>query len=114
MAVLNAYMNDKFIKELTAHICEDFPAECQKYSLDENNLAPFIKNGLTKAKEKYGIEYKDDLTFFIECMVLLTPDFDQNDDFQWVKDILLNENLSGTEKMAEIDQYMIFNLETPI
>lgn len=114
IAVFDTYINDAFIKKLITHIYKDFPAECKMHSLDKKNLKSFITNGLIKAKERYGIEYKDDLTFFIECMLLLAPNFDENDDFPWVRDILLDQNLTGTEKMAEIDQYMIFNLDKPI
>jgi len=114
MDVLNAYMNDKFTQELAVHIAKDFPEACQKYSLDENNLRDFVQNGLARAKEMYGIDYKDDLTLFVECMVLLEPNFDQSDNFPWAKEILTDEKLNGAEKMEEIDQYMIFNLERPL
>lgn len=107
-------MLDKFVQELAAHILYDFHEECEKYSLNEYNIETFVKNGVEKAMNVYGIEYQDDLTFFVECKVLLAPDFDYNVNYSWAQDILFDDNLNGSEKMAEIEQYMLFNLEEPI
>ena len=111
MAVLDAAAFDRFLQNLETHLRDDFPGECERHSLNEDNLPAVLKIALSTAMHAYGIEYVDDLIFFGECMVLLAPDFYDNERYCWATEILTDEELAGPEKMHEISEYMLFCLE---
>ena len=80
--------------------------------MNEKDLESFVQQGISNSKN-YGLENEDDLKLYIECMIILSPNFDQDQRFPWAKEILTNEDLDGEAKMASISEHMIFGLENP-
>ena len=60
------------------------------------------------------IDYVDELTFFVDCNLLLEPDFDTHVDYKWARDVLADTDLTGTEKMGEINDHLLFGVEEPM
>ena len=113
MQVLESHMHARFVEDLTTHVIREFPKECEKFSLREDNIAEAIEGWLRKARN-YEIDYVDELTFFVDCNLLLEPDFDTHVDYKWARDVLADTDLTGTEKMGEINDHLLFGVEEPM
>lgn len=96
-----------FAKEMVIHLQEQFPEKVENLKLTEAVFEEWVFQGILRAK-KYGLEYDDDMQLFLECMLFLSPNFDDDTKFPWAKRIFDNKIMSGEEKMAEISQYLAF------
>jgi hypothetical protein len=112
MDALGAYMLRQFEKRMVKHLRKDFPKELQEHNIKKQDLEQMVRRGIADAKN-YGVEYEDDLKLYVECMLLLSPNFDQDERFPWAKQILTREDVDGDIKMSEINEYLIFGMQEP-
>jgi hypothetical protein len=78
----------------------------QKYPLfadgkSEEQMLAFIRDGIDKA-ESYNVNKRKDVSKFIEYMVMLGRNFDQEPSNAWALKILNIRNLTGDEKIRRL------------
>ncbi|MCG8549852.1 MAG: hypothetical protein MI799_05555 [Desulfobacterales bacterium] len=112
--VLEAYQRRRFAKETAEHLLRDFPEKCGKLGLDAGNVVAFTEKGLDRARNLYELICSDDLRFFAECTVMLHPEFDLNDNVPWACTIMSDDSLTGSEKIAQIDESLLFEGTEPL
>ena len=59
----------------------------------------------------YQVLNEEDVELFIDCMLMLGLEFDEDPHFPWARDILSQKDLSGTEKMALIHDHLLFSVK---
>ncbi len=92
---------------LAHRIVDKFPDELTKLGLDQQQVLPFVKDSVSRAKQ-YGVDRTLDVELFVDCCVLLCPDFDKSPEYPWAREILGRDELTGTAKMDLIHDYLIF------
>ena len=97
-----------FKNRMVSHLREACPEETSDMSDEE--LRALIQGGIDRA-ESYQIFEDDDVRRFLEYVLILSPDFDQDSSFPQIQEILNHEEMDGTEKMDEIDFYYKNKLE---
>ena len=97
-----------FKNRMVSHLRTACPQETSDMS--EEELRALIQGGIDKA-ESYEIFEDDDVRRFLEYMLILNPDFDQDSSFPEIQEILNDEEMDGTEKMDEVDYYYNNQLE---
>ncbi len=99
---------DDFVACLELRLKKDFRDELTRHGIEDADIASLIRLGITEA-EGVGVVIENDVRFFVECMVFLSPDFAHSSIFPWAFDILHNERLTGTEKMTQIHDHIMFS-----
>ena len=110
---LAADHEEVFVIELVSHLKADFKEQLTQQGLTSDQLEPLVRLGISRAK-KYDVVLKNDVWLYIECMVLFSPDFDENPDSAWAGETLRREDIDGTAKMGQINDHMLFGLDQPI
>jgi hypothetical protein len=110
LEVFSQAMQDRFVEQMVRHLTTDFPSEVRGLGVDRAGLEGLVRQGIVQARE-YGIEYDDDLQLYLDCMVLLGPQFNADPRYPWAATILNDGDKDGETKMAEISQYLQFGLE---
>jgi hypothetical protein len=98
---------DNYALTLAARIQERFPDELRKLGMDPQQALPFVKRSMDKAKH-YQVVRTLDVELFVDCCILLTPDFDKSPEFPWAGETLCRDDLDGTAKMDLIHDYLVF------
>lgn len=101
---------ENFVDRMVEHIANNFSAEISKQGMNSKDLKPIIQRTLESSFE-YNIEYENDVVLYIECIALLGEEFYINNKYPAVIEILNRNNLTGTEKMDQISEYITFELE---
>jgi hypothetical protein len=101
---------EDFVERMEEHLKVNFSKELAKNSLQVKDLKLIILNSIENANE-YNIEYENDMILYIECVALLGPGFDTNNKYPQVIEILNRKNLTGNEKMDQINEFLTFELE---
>jgi hypothetical protein len=78
----------------------------QKYPLfvldkSEEQMLAFIREGIDKA-ESYKVNKRKDVSHFIEYMICLGRNFEQEPSHAWAQKILSIRNLAGEEKIRRM------------
>jgi glucose-6-phosphate 1-dehydrogenase len=97
-----------FKNRMLLHLRTACPEE--SLNMSDEELRTLIQGGIDKA-ESYQIFEDNDMRRFLEYMLILSPDFDQDSSFPEIQEILNHEEMDGTEKMDEIDFYYNNKLE---
>ena len=113
MEAFSKQMEDAFVKRMVRHLRADFPEELTAHDLQETDLDRFARRGVNDARG-YGVVNEKDVQLYIECMVLLCPDFDRSDRFPWAGETLKREDLDGEQKMDQINEHLAFGLGEPL
>jgi hypothetical protein len=108
MEVLSKYMLKQFEDRMVIHLNQNFPDETKNIS--ESDLRETISTSIDKAA-KYDVTDETDVERYLEYAVRYDPDFDTNPNLPWATKILGDENLTGTEKMNQLDDYELFVLQ---
>jgi hypothetical protein len=108
MAVMSDYMLWRFKDRTVKHLRKTYPKEL--HEIPEGELEAMIETGIERAK-KYDVINEGDIKLYIECMVILSSEFDCDEKFPWAGDILGRKDITGQVKMAEISEYLVFGLE---
>ena len=101
---------DAFVERMAAHLGENFPDQMKKNNLTTKDLDPLIRRGMEEAP-KYGVENEGDVERYVECMVILGPDFDRAAQHKWAGDILRRQDISGEDKIDEISWQVLTQWE---
>lgn len=107
MTDFSEHLRKRFVRRMVTHLRLDFAEELEAHGLASTDLDDFVQQGITRAA-KYRVENECDLRLFIECRVMLSPGFDEDPKFPWARDVLSSPDLSGTEKMDRIHDYLLF------
>lgn len=98
---------ESFVQRMVVHLRTNFPDERVALGLADEDLEPLAKEGVAKARG-YGIMNETDLQLYLECMLMLSPAFDE--DRSWAGDILARADIAGNRKMGRISDYLAFGL----
>lgn len=96
MAVLEAYMAERFRSSLRKHLRAELREETR--NLSDEQIKPLIEEGIQRGRQ-YGVTTERDLTLFVDLIFLHSPKFEDAPDMNWTKRILLNKELEGDAKM---------------
>ena len=98
----------RFMARMATHPRVTFPQELASLGLlTDEDVLDLIRRGL-EAAQQYGVTNEGDVERYVECMVILGPQFDSEERFPWAKEILDRQNIDGESKMDRIDEYLIF------
>lgn len=104
---------DRFVERTVLHLREAFPAEVESQGLDDQAVEDLTREGVDRSRA-YGVVNEADVLRFVECMLLLGRDFDENKSYPWAGTTLRRSDLDGDGKMDLIDEYRIFGIERPV
>jgi hypothetical protein len=102
----SAKLHEDFVRQTSAQLVERFPEYIERHGL-KHEISPFVERGISEAAS-YGITQSNDVRLYLECMVLLQPNFASSPEFPWAAMALGSHELSGTEKMNRIHDYLVF------
>jgi hypothetical protein len=108
MAVFTLQFESRFARRMAGHLKETFPKEVARQGLSDERLELLALRGLSDARN-YGVVNEGDVERYIECMVVLGPQFDTDGQFPWAGQALQNAALDGEAKMDRIDEHLVFN-----
>jgi hypothetical protein len=109
VAVFTRLFESRFAGKMARHLRETYPREVEKQGLTDDGLQQLALRGLTDART-YGIVNEGDVERYIECMLLLGPQFVTDERFPWAGPILRSPGLDGEAKMDRIDEHLVFEL----
>lgn len=112
LAVFARLQRQKYELALAAHLRAGSPEKLAP--LDEVEVRELVRSGVEQASA-YGIEICYDVTRFVEYRVRYGPGFEGLPGNEWIRAILEQPALGGTEKMDRIDAEIARRLrgETP-
>jgi len=105
MDVLSHHMLNQFSDSMEVHLMKRYPEQTKDMSNEQ--LRELIVNGVEEA-EKYGVTDENDVKRFLEYHVEYGRNFGYSPETIWAEQFLNNKDLTGTEKMNEIDNYDLF------
>jgi hypothetical protein len=100
-------MRDDFEKRMAKRLRSRF--EVKLAGTTAAALDKLIRLGVEKAKG-YGVVGESDVARFLEYMVEYEPDFDRSSGTAWARRILTAPNVTGTQKMDNLDDFTTFAL----
>lgn len=98
-----------FVKWMVQHLRDNFSAELEIHGLSDQELEPLVWRGMKEAKS-FGVVAERDVKLFIECMVVLHPDFARHPRFPWAEQVLMSQELSGSEKIDRLHNHLLWPL----
>ncbi len=107
MEVLSKYMLKQFEDRMVSHLKKNFANETRGTS--DLVLRKTMRISIDKAA-KYNVTDETDVKRYLEYVVRYGLDFDTNQNLIWATKILCEGNMTGTEKMNQLDDYEMFVL----
>jgi hypothetical protein len=99
LKAFSAPLLKSFYRDSEEFLRKKFPLSIQNItSYDFRNT---IENGIQKAAG-YNIIERTDVRYFLEYIIVLGQDFDNDPSNEWVADILGIRNLAGSEKIKRM------------
>lgn len=106
MEALENYAREKFKDRMFQHVKELIQQDPEKHGqMDDEEIRDLVQKGIEKA-ESYNIESEQYIEGYIDLMVEIDPDFDEQEDMAWARSILDNEKLSEGAKINFIRQQL--------
>lgn len=99
MDVFSNYMMESFIRKAEIYLKQKFPASTR--SMSNETLRGIITEGIQKAAE-YNIVEREDVIPFLEYMICLGKSFDKIESNNWATEILTDDDITGSDKIALI------------
>jgi len=96
MKIFKTELLETFIKKTQAHIHEVF--EEQIMDKTEEDIREIIQNGIEKARG-YEIREEQAVVLFIDLIIGIGPDFEEQKPNKWMISILEREDMIAQEKM---------------
>ncbi len=93
-----------FEKKAFLHLKEKYLMFTQRNT--DAQIEEIVKQGVGKAA-MYNINTHDETLRFLEYIVVLGENFEDNEENEWAKDILKIRNLDGVEKINRIQKKLI-------
>ena len=103
MEELDRLARIRFEKQLLTRLRAAFPERTQEIA--DPQLRALATAGTDKALH-YGLNRPSDIQRFVEYTILFGSDFDKEPTWEWMRDILEDESLTGSNKIAWIDDEM--------
>jgi len=105
MKIFSQYQLDTFFETMEQSLK-------RKYSVETKNMAradlrELVEVGVVEA-EKYGIKDENDVSRFLEYLVIYGRDFGQLPEMRWAYQFLSDPELTGSEKINQLDSYELF------
>ena len=100
---------DAFVARMVQHLRNDLPRQCEAQGLNEDDLEPLVRQGMSNA-EDHGITSQVGIRQYLDCMVVLGPDFDSDGKHPWAQEILANDDLSPSEKADALAWNKLFEV----
>ena len=101
---------DAFVARMVHHLRDDLPQQYEAQGLKEENLESLVRQGMSAAKN-YGITSQVGIRQYLDCMVVLGPDFDSDGKHPWAQEILSNDDLSPSEKADALAWQKLFEVK---
>jgi hypothetical protein len=99
-----------FIQRVMEHVEEFFPEHYQ--ALDKEQNESLIEYGIERAAQ-YNINSERDVCLYIDIMLALGPDFDENKKIPWALSILNDDSLSvPREKIDKLHDYTVKHMKS--
>jgi hypothetical protein len=98
---------DMFVQGVVDHVRQDLADRMEANNIAEEAYEEFVRSGIARAG-KYEVTIRTDVTFFIECMAIYGPQFDQDPAMPWAREILTRDDLHPVSKMQLIEEHMLF------
>ena len=108
---MNAFSADqvnRFVVRMVSLLKTEFPNELAEQKLEDSDLEPLVRRGIEIAKH-FEIYIEADVELFIECLVIFSPQFYQDERHAWAHEILSNKERTGTQKMDEVHDHLVFS-----
>jgi len=99
MDVLNQHMLKIYIEKIIKHLRETFPDKTQEKTNED--LEGFINDGIKRASG-YEITEEREVTLYIDLMMILGKNFEQQRSHLWILKFLKRQDLNQHEKMELI------------
>jgi len=108
MDALSGQQVEEFVIRMKKRLHQYFDKEIVTLHLDQKGVDWLIRKGLADAN-RYRVVRFDDVEVYIEGMVVFSPNYDSNPNFDWAGKILRRNDIEGSEKMDLINNYMLFS-----
>lgn len=107
LAILKRSFFDEIVRDAMDHLGRRFDAAVVLGALDDVAFYVFVRDGI-KTAHRYGIMHRNDVLFYLECMVLLGRNFDTDVAHEWAAEILTDPALTGIEKVHLMSDHLVF------
>ncbi|WP_418315120.1 hypothetical protein [Piscinibacter sakaiensis] len=104
-ARIGADQKQAFVDRLIAQLRQDFPQ--QTSPRDDTAMRQLVDTGSRNA-ETYGLVGEAHIRFYCGLMLRHGEDFDTDPKQPWAGEILDDDALSATEKVARLDEVQVF------
>lgn len=96
-----------FIRNQVARLYKAFPSQTADLERQQINLDGFVVNQQRRAGN-YQVVNEQDFELYLDCAIVLGTNFDVSPLNKWMTDILIDQSLSGTDKMSRIHDRLLF------
>lgn len=96
-----------FVRDMVTHLRDRLAAQRARRGIADGQIELLVCEGMESAAA-HGVEYHDDVQFYLECCVMLGPKFDRDPASAWAGNILQQRGWTGTRKMTAIREYLVF------
>lgn len=107
---LGVGQRERSLRALAARLRTDFPQ--QTAPLSAPALDELIETGIRNARV-YGLVTEGQVRVYCGMMLRHGTDYDADPSLPWAGEILENDRLSPTEKLARLDEVQLFLDRTP-
>ena len=108
LGLIGQAFEQQFVQEMVEHLDENFREPLAARDITEDDLEDFVNQGIAKARD-FGFDAYVDTRVFLECMVLLGPDFDEDSrpELDWVRAVLRNDEMKPAEKAEALNWQLL-------
>ncbi len=107
MTALSQAKMDRFVHRLMCRLRDEFSDQIRFQKLNDEEIEPMVRRGISEA-ETYNVVLDKDIELYVECMVLLNPEFDRDPNHRWAGEILTDKDICGSKKMDRINGHLLF------
>lgn len=107
MQALGQSMRQRFVSRMADELPQRCPDEVK--NLSHEDLRAMVDEGIDVAKQ-YGITDETDVRAFLWFIAQFGLDFSQTPETAWAGETLANDELSGFNKMTQIEEDYLFEM----
>ena len=107
---LSRAREDAFLAAQARRLRADHGARLEALRVPGPRVPDLVRAGVERAR-LHGVEFEEDLVLWLDCMMILRPDFDEA--LPWAAEILDDAALDGAAKMERLDDALLFRPEGP-
>lgn len=98
---------ERYYRSIAAHLTTRFPTKTSALTPEE--MRSMIARGIERANA-HEITDQNDIRRFLEYLTEYGENFGRSSETAWAGDVLARDDLTGTEKVDELDRYELFVL----